>query len=130
MEPSEELDTLCWRIEQRARRLNRLECELEDAENRAIAALEEEERRKVASDERVAKELWYADRLVEQGGKCAICGGQDSHCSLAKDHCHETGKWRGRLCSRCNLGLGCFLDSRERLAMADRYLERWGPLPS
>lgn len=39
------------------------------------------------------------------------------------DHCHKTGKPRGFLCQNCNLGLGFFKDSIERLRKAISYLE-------
>lgn len=63
--------------------------------------------------------------LAEQGGKCPICGtsepkGRGWHV----DHCHETGAVRGILCGRCNMGLGCFSDDAERLALAVEYLRR------
>ena len=63
--------------------------------------------------------------LVEQGGRCAICrtdrwGGQYN--SPVIDHCHATGKVRGILCQRCNVGLGKFGDSPHLLDAATRYL--------
>jgi hypothetical protein len=47
--------------------------------------------------------------LVEaQGGKCAICRGDRIGPGLVlhTDHCHETGRVRGLLCSRCNTAVG------------------------
>jgi len=48
-----------------------------------------------------------------QGGVCAICLEPESFLTpkgnirpLAVDHDHNTGKVRGLLCDRCNLGLG------------------------
>ena len=35
---------------------------------------------------------------------CGVCGGK----SIRLDHCHRTGKLRGGLCHRCNLGLGYY----------------------
>ena len=39
------------------------------------------------------------------------------------DHCHETGRIRGVLCSGCNLGLGHFTDSITKLEDAIKYLK-------
>ena len=70
-------------------------------------------------------------RLFElQGGKCAICGQDNSGCktkkSLCIDHDHKTGKIRGLLCDNCNKGLGCFKDSLESLDLASKYLKNAG----
>lgn len=56
---------------------------------------------------------------------CMICGRpadiSDKSCI---DHCHSTGRVRGALCSDCNLGLGHFKDSPQRLQAAVEYLNR------
>lgn len=39
------------------------------------------------------------------------------------DHCHETGEFRGFLCSNCNQGIGKFKDDPEILLNAIAYLE-------
>lgn len=65
-----------------------------------------------------------------QQGRCAICGtalavevgsrrDKDRTCV---DHCHETGKVRGLLCGRCNLGIGYLRHDPELLRKAERYL--------
>lgn len=72
---------------------------------------------------------------ADQGGRCAICRDEIQRDSLPGggagldgrahvDHCHTTGMNRGLLCSRCNLGLGHFLDSPRLLAQAIVYLRR------
>lgn len=72
----------------------------------------------------------YAEMLLAQGNKCAICGNEETATrmgnvkSLAVDHDHKTGKVRGLLCNECNQGLGKFRDSREMLLSAARYLEQ------
>ena len=61
-----------------------------------------------------------------QSGLCKICkkdiviGGRTG---AKVDHCHETGKIRGLLCNRCNLGLGYFKDSTASIASAIVYLD-------
>jgi len=42
---------------------------------------------------------------------------------LFVDHCHETGKVRGLLCSKCNSGIGMFEDNIESLIAAISYLK-------
>lgn len=64
----------------------------------------------------------YEAMLESQSGGCAICGGTEK-INLAVDHCHETGKIRGLLCSKCNLLLGRANDDPTILANAIKYLE-------
>jgi len=61
-----------------------------------------------------------------QGGVCAICGKPEATARtkrLCVDHCHETGKVRGLLCSHCNRAIGLLGDSCAILASAITYLE-------
>jgi hypothetical protein len=70
----------------------------------------------------------------DQNGKCAIC--EDSLPDLttyenrrrgyAIDHNHDTGEFRGILCTECNTLLGMAGDNPEILANAIRYLESRG----
>jgi hypothetical protein len=69
----------------------------------------------LSSDERAAI-------LTDQGGVCAIC--REDADKFVLDHNHESGEIRGYLCTRCNLGLGHFRDSRAFLIAAVEYLER------
>ena len=67
-----------------------------------------------------ARSYWHAD-------ECGICGSTDPKDRRQKfhiDHCHETGRVRGALCSNCNLGLGNLQDSPDLLRKAAEYLER------
>jgi len=62
--------------------------------------------------------------LERQGGRCAICltqtpGGKGT---FHVDHDHRTGRVRGLLCRKCNIGLGCFKDDWARLQSAVSYL--------
>lgn len=63
---------------------------------------------------------------TEQRGRCFICGclGFTFSKGLAVDHCHKTGKIRGLLCPKCNIGLGHFEDNKHRLLSALSYLEK------
>lgn len=63
----------------------------------------------------------YDRLLLDQDGKCRICKKSDGG-YLHIDHCHDTGKIRGLLCQRCNIGLGQFRNSVENLQNAIRYL--------
>lgn len=63
-----------------------------------------------------------------QNNLCAICNteftqGWDER-GQCVDHDHKTGKVRGLLCRRCNLGIGQLGDSHEILIAAAEYLKR------
>ncbi|MGV1049176.1 MAG: endonuclease VII domain-containing protein [Solirubrobacterales bacterium] len=68
----------------------------------------------------------YERLLVQQHGRCAICGiaADDARSRLRVDHDHDTGAVRGLLCDNCNIGLGHFADNAERMAAAIAYLQR------
>lgn len=56
---------------------------------------------------------------------CEICGVSESHnlngknTKMAMDHDHETGIFRGRLCSSCNRNLGWYERNKESI---EKYL--------
>lgn len=58
--------------------------------------------------------------LIAQDSKCLIC--QELLEKYHIDHCHDTGRIRGILCGKCNMGLGLFKDSPELLSRAVKYL--------
>ncbi len=74
----------------------------------------------------------YRSIFKEQRERCGICrtpilliaikGDAGMKGRAHVDHCHKTGRIRGLLCSRCNLGIGLFLDSSDRLRRAVAYL--------
>lgn len=76
------------------------------------------------------EDYWHAHDL--QNGLCSICGEPQQFSSrnpaitnlLCVDHDHTTKQLRDLLCSRCNTGLGQFLESPERLRSAADYVER------
>ena len=62
---------------------------------------------------------------------CPICNRTESECagegnknntSWVIDHCHQTKKFRGWLCHKCNRGLGAFEDSKNKIVNALNYL--------
>jgi hypothetical protein len=57
----------------------------------------------------------------KQEHRCKICSKQVD--TLYVDHCHETSKIRGLLCSNCNTGLGFFKDDISVLEKAIAYLK-------
>ena len=74
----------------------------------------------------------YREMLLFQNGVCAICQKPEtamrngSFKDLAIDHNHSTGKVRGLLCSRCNMGIGYLMDNAENLRRAADYCEMSG----
>lgn len=70
----------------------------------------------------------YERMLSDQGGCCAICHRPETGCAAKKyfsvDHCHETGKVRGLLCSMCNLAIGYLNDHPGVIRRAAEYIER------
>ena len=69
----------------------------------------------------------YYMMLDSQGGRCAVCKGTDEVNSARNyrmpiDHCHETGKVRGILCTNCNRAIGLLGDNVGNLESAIAYL--------
>lgn len=60
------------------------------------------------------------EKSEAQNNSCAICG---EHRKLVVDHCHQRNMFRGLLCDRCNVALGCFEDDPVRLRQAAAYVE-------
>ena len=69
----------------------------------------------------------FEEMKQAQDGKCAICKTTEPkgrHNVFAVDHCHKTGKVRGLLCNKCNVGLGSFCDNIDSLKEAIEYLKK------
>ena len=83
---------------------------------------------------KVCDHLWHKYRirrperdalLEQQGGNCAICGDSiefSGPTGAHVDHCHDTGRVRGILCSRCNTVEGMFKNADHALHFARRLL--------
>ncbi len=73
----------------------------------------------------------YNEMLLKQNNVCAICYLPETKihnktglvCKLSVDHCHNTGKVRGLLCTKCNTGIGQLSDSPELCINAYNYLK-------
>ncbi len=74
---------------------------------------------------------FYEDMKARQNNCCDICGkhASENKQALAIDHCHDTGKIRGLLCSTCNLALGYLNDNINLFANAIKYLNKEGYVP-
>lgn len=64
----------------------------------------------------------YDEMYAAQGGECAICAATSDR-RLHVDHDHATGAVRSLLCTRCNPGIGYFMDDPALLRAAADYLE-------
>jgi hypothetical protein len=74
---------------------------------------------------RLTREQWQVI-YNKQNGSCAICGKSQDKLgyTLQVDYDHNTGRVRGLLCKRCNLGIGMFGENVENINKAIRYLEK------
>ena len=62
--------------------------------------------------------------LADQHHGCKICGisPEEYGKNLSVDHCHDTGKIRGLLCSGCNAALGLLKEDLGTFRKAMQYL--------
>lgn len=70
----------------------------------------------------------YENMLLTQNKTCKICGKTEMNNKnkvLCVDHNHVTGEIRGLLCGLCNSGLGKFLENKELLNNAIKYLTEY-----
>jgi len=74
----------------------------------------------VTRNKRIKEEL--AGR--PQPEQCEICGGfgKDFKKGLCFDHDHETGKFRGWICLRCNTAIGLVKENTETLIAIIKYI--------
>jgi hypothetical protein len=92
-----------------------------------------ENRDRIIAENRLKKtgftEQAFADALLRQDGRCAICWTDLTALhsrQVHADHCHKTNSPRGILCGACNSGIGFFRDDPEKLRAAIAYLESFG----
>lgn len=81
-----------------------------------------------ANNPHYARNRRRADREAAAGrvrpDHCECCGLPEQGKALAFDHCHDTGEFRGWLCSNCNVGIGKLGDNLAGVKMAVAYLKR------
>ena len=65
----------------------------------------------------------YNEMVKKQNGQCAICLQKGK---LHVDHCHETGRVRGLLCTKHNTAIGALGDNEAGLLKAIQYLKSGG----
>lgn len=75
------------------------------------------------------RKFWWEKRGMPEPtrpvpDRCECCMGLPGKRRLALDHCHRTGKFRGWLCYKCNLGIGLLGDTAFNLFRALAYLGR------
>jgi hypothetical protein len=68
-------------------------------------------------------EIEALELVKDRSGICAICG---DNSRLVVDHCHATGKVRGKICSACNSTIGYARNDISILENAIEYLKRNG----
>lgn len=64
----------------------------------------------------------HKQMYVGQNGCCLICGKSMEYNKIHTDHDHVTGKVRGLLCVRCNLGMS-FIDDSNFMQRAAKYVK-------
>lgn len=69
----------------------------------------------------------YNSMLIQQKGKCYICGVHESKVkkALHVDHCHKTKKVRKLLCHKCNFAIGLLKDNIKLVKGVLNYLETY-----
>ena len=94
----------------------------------------EANRKRVVSKEtkrKISLALWkggiatteYKEKIAgrKKSELCELCGKGGRICF---DHCHESGKFRGWICRRCNLVLGLVADESKLLILLSDYLKQ------
>jgi hypothetical protein len=86
------------------------------------------EKRKAVADRSWIKRIEVTQEAVAgrpRPAVCEVCGRPpNAHRRLAFDHCHQSGKFRGWLCLKCNVALGMSDDRPAVLRALAEYLER------
>lgn len=80
----------------------------------------------------IVKKIKKTAPPIPKNYRCPICNRNEQEAKghnvnkkgvWCADHDHNTNEFRGWVCNKCNLGLGNFADSIERLQSAIKYLQ-------
>jgi Autographiviridae endonuclease VII len=64
----------------------------------------------------------FDSEMAKQRGLCLVCGCRLADGKFCVDHCHNTLKFRGILCTNCNLGIGHFRDDPVLMRKGANYV--------
>jgi len=67
------------------------------------------------------RKVYGAETPLNTPTECEVCGGSGRICF---DHCHNTGQFRGWICTKCNSAAGLVGDNPETLRKLAVYLEK------
>ncbi len=59
-----------------------------------------------------------------QNGVCDLCREKKSFRQLVIDHNHDTGKYRGVICTKCNILVGFMEKNKHILDQASEYINQ------
>jgi formate dehydrogenase maturation protein FdhE len=120
-------DETLWPFKDKEHKTFSSYCKSCDSVRKTLSARERFKDKEKRKKENHRQRLWkYGlkpidfERMLEKANNsCEIC---KSESNLVIDHCHDTNKVRGILCWSCNVALGHFQDSEEKLKKAHTYL--------
>ncbi len=64
----------------------------------------------------------HKQMYLDQDGCCLLCDKPIEYSKVHTDHDHSTGRVRGLLCARCNLGM-CFIDDADFMQRTIEYVK-------
>ena len=65
----------------------------------------------------------YNEMIISQNNSCLICKSSFEDKKINIDHCHQTNKVRGLLCSQCNMAIGLLKDCSKIVYAMYKYLK-------
>jgi len=105
-----------------------------ESTKRIRATLEGKIKRSIIESRIYAKKMGHCPvdpdtvKIPHEDGLCDFCGNPPGKRRLCLDHCHETGRFRGWLCDKCNTAFGRFGDNVEGFERAIEYLKNGRPV--
>ena len=123
----ESKDETQWEFRDKAHTMFSTYCKPCDRVRKKLAARKRYSDKDKRKQENQRQRLWkygidkekFNDLMTKAENSCQICKDTEN---LVIDHCHDSKKVRGILCWSCNIALGHFKDSKEKLEKAIKYL--------